>query len=72
MVRYPFGLWGVVVRAYEILKPVMRAWYAKAMADSHVVLKPVDASLVTADSEDGDAVLLVGNGPAHGWGVVTH
>lgn len=60
------------MQAYELMRPVMRAWYAKEIAESGLIPKPVDASLVAVDSDDADAVLLLGNGPAHGWGVVTH
>jgi lysophospholipase L1-like esterase len=57
---------------YELLRPVMRAWYAKEMAASGGVPKPYDDALVTASGDDVDSVLLIGNGAAHGWGVTTH
>jgi GAF domain-containing protein len=60
------------MQAYELLRPMMRAWYANAMAGSSGVPKPVDATSLAVEGEDPDAVLLIGNGPAHGWGVVTH
>jgi GAF domain-containing protein len=63
---------GDAVPAYELLRPMMRAWYAHAMSASSAVPKPVDATSVSVEGADPDAVLLIGNGPAHGWGVVTH
>jgi hypothetical protein len=60
------------MHAYELLRPMMRAFYASAMAASTGVPKPVDAASIPVEGEDPDAILLIGNGPAHGWGVVTH
>ncbi|KXU22023.1 GAF domain-containing protein [Clavibacter nebraskensis] len=60
------------MHAYELLRPMMRAFYASAMAASTGVPKPVDAASILVEGEDPDAILLLGNGPAHGWGVVTH
>jgi hypothetical protein len=60
------------MHGYELLRPVMRAFYARAMAGSGGAPKPSDAASLPAEGADPDAILLLGNGPAHGWGVVTH
>ncbi len=57
---------------YEVMRPVMLAWYAKKMGESAAVPKPRDAPISRSDDPDADSVLLFGNGAAHGWGVVTH
>ncbi|RIJ09385.1 hypothetical protein DZF93_16130, partial [Clavibacter michiganensis subsp. insidiosus] len=60
------------MHASELLRPLMRAFYGRAMGDSAGAPKPSDSASLPAEGEDPDAVLLLGNGPAHGWGVVTH
>jgi hypothetical protein len=57
---------------YELLRPVMRAWYAKQMLSGGSLPKPLDDPIVRATQPDADQVLLLGNGPLHGWGVLTH
>ena len=57
---------------YELLRPVMRTWYATEMAAAGSVPKPMDDALVAAPGDDVDSVLLIGNGATHGWGVTTH
>jgi hypothetical protein len=57
---------------YELLRPVMRGWYAKQMLTGGSLPKPMDEPTVRADAPDADQVLLLGNGPLHGWGVLTH
>lgn len=62
----------VVVQMYELLRPVMRGWYAKQMLSGGSIPKPMDEPIVRATQPDADQVLLLGNGPLHGWGVLTH
>lgn len=57
---------------YEFLRPIMRAWYATEIAAGGSSPKPLDAPTVTATQPGADNVLLIGNGPLHGWGVLTH
>lgn len=57
---------------YEFARTAMRTWYAANFARSGDVPKPVDDPAATAQHPDADRVLLVGNGPCHGWGVVSH
>ncbi len=54
------------------LRGLARLWYAKTLADAGSV--PYARDVPTARSGEGppDRVLLIGNGPAHGWGVVSH
>lgn len=57
---------------YELLRPVMEAWYAREVAAGRSYPKPLDSPTVVAKQPDADKVLLIGNGPLHGWGVLTH
>lgn len=57
---------------YELLRPVMKAWYATERRAGGSSPKPLDDPTVRATQPDADNVLLVGNGPLHGWGVLTH
>lgn len=57
---------------YELMRPVMRAWYAGRMTMGRSTPKPMDHPTVPATLPDADQVLLLGNGPLHGWGVLTH
>ncbi|MBF4577549.1 GAF domain-containing protein [Frondihabitans sp. VKM Ac-2883] len=57
---------------YELLRPVMKAWYAREIAAGRSSPKPLDSPTVVAKQPDADKVLLIGNGPLHGWGVLTH
>ena len=49
-----------------------KLWYAKMLLDQEKVPVPRDAAEVISGAADPDRVLLIGNGPAHGWGTVTH
>lgn len=49
-----------------------RLWYAKTLADAASVPYARDEPTVHAGEGAVDRVLLVGNGPAHGWGVASH
>jgi lysophospholipase L1-like esterase len=57
---------------YERLRPVMKLWYLWWLSRSRHVLSPRDEPTARASARDADTVLIVGNGPAHGWGVASH
>jgi len=59
-------------QSYERLRPAMRLWYLWWLSRSRRVLSPRDEPTSRSSAPDADTVLLVGNGPAHGWGVGTH
>lgn len=54
------------------LRGAARLWYAKKLADRGAVPYARDEPRAAAGVGPVDHVLLIGNGPAHGWGVVTH
>jgi lysophospholipase L1-like esterase len=47
-------------------------WYAKTLAAGGAVPYARDEPRSHAGEGPADRVLLIGNGPAHGWGVVSH
>ncbi|CAN5134207.1 hypothetical protein BH11ACT3_BH11ACT3_08120 [soil metagenome] len=51
---------------------VVRALYAFKMLRLRKHLQPSDVPAVRSGDPSADRVLLVGNGPSHGWGVLTH
>ncbi|MEO6115061.1 MAG: GAF domain-containing protein [Pseudolysinimonas sp.] len=50
----------------------LRAWYAFRMLRLRTQVQPKDVPAVRSGDPLADRILLVGNGPSHGWGVVTH
>jgi hypothetical protein len=50
----------------------LRAWFAFRMLRTRDRPQPVDVPAVRSGNPKADRVLLVGNGPSHGWGVLTH
>jgi lysophospholipase L1-like esterase len=61
-----------MVPLYEALRPLAKLWYAYSLGQGRDVPKPRDAPAVRSHEPDADRVLLLGNGPCHGWGVATH
>jgi len=57
---------------YELLRPSMRLWHARLLAQALSVPQPSGPPRSAVDRGAVDRVLLVGNGPLHGWGVVSH
>jgi hypothetical protein len=58
---------------YELLlRPSMLLWHAGVLAQTLSAPQPSGPSSSTAVSGAVDRVLLVGNGPLHGWGVLSH
>jgi GAF domain-containing protein len=57
---------------YDLLRPATRIFYALKLKDGESVPRPRDLPAWRTAEPDSDAVLLLGNGPCHGWGVATH
>lgn len=57
---------------YELLRAPMRVWYSRMLTHAPLVASPRTGSFVGSTLPEADRVLLVGNGPVHGWGVLTH
>lgn len=57
---------------YELLRPTMRLWHQTLLAQAPSIPQPSGPHRSTTDPEAVDRVLLVGNGPLHGWGVLSH
>ena len=51
---------------------MMRAWYALQLFSGGAVPKPRDEPRVRSGQPDADRILLIGNGPCQGNGVLTH
>jgi GAF domain-containing protein len=60
------------VPLYESLRPLAKLWYAYNLGKGRDVPKPRDAPATRSAEPGADRVLLLGNGPCHGWGVATH
>lgn len=54
------------------MRPAARAWYAAKMDQWQVVPRPEDDPQVVVPGPDTDRILLIGDGPAVGYGVVSH
>jgi len=50
----------------------LRAWYAFRMLRMRTQVQPKDVPAVRSGDAEADRILVVGNGPSHGWGVVSH
>lgn len=57
---------------YERLRPALRLWYLWWLSRSRRVPSPRDEPRAQASAQPADTVLVVGAGPAHGWGVTSH
>jgi GAF domain-containing protein len=57
---------------YELLRPTMRLWHARLLAQAPSIPQPSGPARSAQDRGAVDRVLLVGNGPLHGWGVLSH
>jgi GAF domain-containing protein len=60
------------VEIYEAVRPLSRILYALSLGRYGDVPQPRDSPNIRSGARDADAVLLLGNGPCHGWGVTTH
>ena len=54
------------------IRGAARLWYAKTLADGAAIPYARDEPRSLAGEGPADHVLLIGNGPAHGWGVSSH
>lgn len=57
---------------YELLRPVARLRYAYLLTQGADVPHPRTPPVVETAGAGRQRVLLLGNGPSHGWGVVSH
>lgn len=57
---------------YEHLRPITRLWYARALAVGPLTPKPRDLPVVRSGDPHAERILLLGNGPASGWGTLTY
>jgi len=55
-----------------VIRTGMQLWYAKTNADRMLQPTPRDRPQYDSGAPDARRVLLLGNGPTHGWGVLTH
>jgi hypothetical protein len=55
-----------------LLRPFMRFWVASVEGELSSVPRPRDIPQVHAPGADSDRLLIVGSGPAVGWGVLSH
>jgi len=55
-----------------LLKPFARLWWAYTKVDWDKIPRPSDSPVVTIPGPDAARILLVGNGPAMGYGVTSH
>lgn len=56
----------------SLLRAAAKVWFVKTLDLRRSVPVPRDSHDVTSGAADPDRVLLIGNGPTHGWGTVTH
>ncbi len=56
----------------RVARAAAKLWYVKMLRDQQSIPVPRDAPAVVSGAPDPDRVLLIGNGPANGWGTVTH
>lgn len=56
----------------SLFRPLVRSWAAAVEHDLESVARPIDAPRAVAEGVDSDRLLVIGSGPAVGWGVVTH
>jgi lysophospholipase L1-like esterase len=57
---------------YELLRPTMQLWHASLLAQAPAIAQPSGSPRSGVERDAVDRVLLVGNGPLHGWGVLSH
>lgn len=56
----------------ELLRGSMRLWYSRMLSFAPLTPAPRTPPIATVGTGPSDRVLLVGNGPLHGWGVLSH
>lgn len=55
-----------------LLRPVVKSWATAADLDLAGIARPIDSPRAVAAGVDSDRILVIGSGPAVGWGVMTH
>jgi lysophospholipase L1-like esterase len=55
-----------------LVRFALTAWYAFQLLERANEPKPRDSPEIRSGDPSADRVLLLGNGPCHGWGVLTH
>lgn len=56
----------------DVLRLPMRFWYRTSLSRSDTIPAPRDAPHWSDGAVGSHRILLLGNGPCHGWGVTTH
>jgi hypothetical protein len=56
----------------SLLRFALSAWYAFQLLERADEPKPRDSPQIRSGDPNADRILLLGNGPCHGWGVLTH
>jgi len=62
----------LTVAMYERFSAVMRAWYALHLFSGGAIPKPRDEPSIRTGDPDAARILLIGNGPCQGNGVLTY
>jgi hypothetical protein len=71
--QYSIGRWGVVREVFrQLMIPAMRLWVALVERRFRGIPLPSDAPQAHSPGIDSDRILIVGGGPAVGWGVLSH
>ena len=60
------------MQSIDLLRWPMRFWYEVSLSGSDTIPAPSDDPRWSDGAEEPDRILLLGNGPCHGWGVTTH
>ncbi len=55
-----------------LVRFALTAWYAFQLLERANEPKPRDSPEIRSGDPSADRILLLGNGPCHGWGVLTH
>lgn len=58
--------------APAFIRFALTAWYAFQLLERANEPKPRDSPEIRSGDSSADRILLLGNGPCHGWGVLTH
>ena len=62
----------LLAAALHTARPFMRAWAAIKEDELAMMPRPLDQPRSVADGPSADRILLIGSGPAAGWGVTSH
>ena len=56
----------------RLTRAAAKLLYVKNLRDIQSIPVPRDSQHIASGASDPDRVLLIGNGPTHGWGTITH